>query len=1021
MSLPASAIHRPVTTIMVFIGIVLIGLVSFFHLTVDMMPEIDMPEVSVITTYEGVGPEEIETLLTEPIEEAVSKVQGVQKIESYSNEGRSRVQLQFAWGSSLEAAANDVRAAVERIRDDLPEDATAPVVFKFDLSSFPIMMVVLSGKMDPWRLRQLADETITYRLERVPGVAAVDIRGGDKREIQVELDATRLAAFGLTAADVIAAISRDNINLPAGDMREHGKEVIIRTLGEFREVAQIGEVIVAERDGRIIQINDLGAVRDGAEEPQNAVQVDGAPAIRLAVSKLSGANTVEVAERVRREIAAINGDYPNLELMIHFDSSQYIRDSISNVEQGIMFGALLALAVLFLFLRTLRATMTIGVSIPVAVIGTFGLMKIGHFTLNMISFGGLALGIGMIVDNAIVILENIQQHRERGLDRRAAALRGSSEVSTAIIASTITTVCIFVPVLFQEGFTGIFFKEMAYVVTFALICSLLAALTLVPVLASFSGRRPRALKKTEIRWLLALQNGYGRLLAAALRHRRLIYVLAVLLLAGSVMLFRFIGQELMPESDQGDIRVDAELPVGTPLEVSSRIAHQAAQTISSLTPEALAVLGVAGPSGSWSTSSTNNVSLRVKLAPLSERERSDKEIAAALRPALMRLPDFQPRIRSGEGFFLLRLMRGGGERLSVELRGYEMIPAARLAREVAERMRRVPGVTDVDIDRKEGNREATVLIDAEKAADLGLTVGKIGQELTTYVLGSAATHFRERGDEFRIFVRLREEDRRLTEQLDRLPLITGTGGSILLGDVARIERREGPVSIRRLNQERVVTVSGGFEGSDLGSVVEHVRESLADLTVPEGFTVFFGGEFEEQQKAFKQLLIGLLLAVALVYMVMASLFESLLHPLIMLLSVPFAMIGIVLTLLLTGTTLNMNSFLGAIVLVGVVVNNAIILVDYINLLRREGKMDLTAAVIEGGRRRLRPILMTMLTTSLALLPVALGLGEGGEMQSPLARVVIGGLLSSSLITLILIPCLYVSFETFMAKRRAARN
>ncbi len=1019
MSLPERAIHRPVTTFMVFVGIVLIGLVSFLRLSIDMLPEIDLPSVSIVTSYQGVGPEEIETLLTEPIEQAVSTVQGVERIESYSIEGRSRVQLQFAWGTSLESAVNDVRAAVERIRDEMPEEADAPVVFKFDLSSFPIMMISLSGDMEPWRLRQFADETISYQLERVPGVAAVDIRGGDKREIHVNLNVDRLAAYGLTAADIVAAVARDNINLSAGNMRESGKEVIIRALGEYQDVTQIADVVLADRNGQLIKVGDVAEVVDSSEEPINAVFVDGEPGIRLSVSKLSGANTVEVADRVQAEIKRINRDYPNLELKPMFDTSSYIRNSISNVEQGILFGAGLALLVLFLFLRTVRATFTIAVSIPVAVIGTFALMYLGDFTLNMITFGGLALGIGMIVDNAIVVLENIQRYREQGMERRSAAIRGSREVSTAIIASTITTVCIFIPVLFQEGFAGIFFKEMALVVTFALVCALLAALTLVPVLASLSGRRTNKAISKEIPWLNRLQDAYGRLLDKALRHKRLVYLTALFSLIGSLLLSPLIGQELMPQGDQGDVRIDAELPVGSPLDKTIAVVNEVSARAKAAVEETEAVMGVAGPPGNYSTAGKNGVSVRLMLVDLNHRNRSDQEIANALRPVMNKIPDLKARIRASEGFFLFRMLRGGGERLSVEIRGYDLAVASVLAQQVANRMENVAGITDLDIDRKEGNREAVVLIDPAKAADLGLTVGGIGQELSTYLLGTGATYFRQSGDEFRILVRLRESDRFHTDQLERLPLMTNDGRTIQLGDVAKVERSEGPVSIRRLNQERVVTVSAGFADVDLGSIVDQVSKSISDLPIPEGFSISMGGEFEEQQKTFSQLLVGLILAIALVYMVMASLFESLLHPLVMLLSIPFALIGIILTLLLTGTTLNMNSFLGAIVLVGVVVNNAIVLVDYINLLRREHGLELVAAVTEGGRRRLRPILMTTLTTTLALVPVALGIGEGSEMQAPLARVIIGGLLSSTLITLVFIPCLYVSLETFRARHRAA--
>jgi HAE1 family hydrophobic/amphiphilic exporter-1 len=1022
MSLSERAVRRPVTTSMVFLTVVVMGVVSLSRLAIDLLPEIDFPSISVFTTYEGVGPEEMETLITRPVEEAVSTVQGLDRIESYSAEGRSRVQLRFTWGVSLDTALNDVRAAVERIRDDLPEEAETPVVFKFDLSSFPIMMLTLSGKQQSWRLRQLAEEKIKYRLERVEGVAAVNVRGGDKREIHIHLDANRLAALGLTAGQVAAALRRDNVNLPAGDVRSRGREVIVRTLGEYQNLEQMGRVVVATRDGSPVRVRDLGKVEDGQEDPVNAVFVDGTPSIRLSVSKLPGANTVEVAGRVRRELKRVRADYPEIQLRSRFDTSDYIQDSISNVEQGVLFGAGLAVFVLLFFLRSVRATAVVATAIPIAAVGTFALMYLGGFTLNMISFGGLALGIGLLVDNAIVIQENIQRHRELGEPPREAAIRGSGEVATAIVASTMTTLCIFLPVIFVGGFARVFFGQMAYVVSFALICALAVALTLVPVLSSKGRERIREPGRLARRMGGALERmeaRYAALLRRALGRRKTVFILANLLFFGSLALLPLVGTELMPMGDQGEIQVEAELPVGTPLEQTARVMRRAERAIRSSAPEVDAVMSVAGPPGFWSDAGSNAASLRISLVDLDRRTRSSEEVADALRSPLGRIPDFKARVRASEGLWIFRILRGGGERLAVEIRGFDLETGSRLARRVADAIKEVPGVTDVDVDRKEGSQEAVIQIDADKASNLGLSVGGIARTVSTYVLGTAATYFREGGDEFRILVRLREADRRSADQLGSLPIITPKGDRITLADVSSISRREGPLVIRRLNQERIVTVNAGYAGADLGTVVQGVRQRLETITRPEGFTVGLGGEVAEQRKTFGELLVGLLLALALVYMVMASLFESLLHPLVMLLSIPFAVIGVVLALLLTDTTLNVNSFLGMIVLVGIVVNNAIVLVDYINLLRRRDGQELIEAVVEAGRRRLRPILMTTFTTVLALMPVAIGIGEGSELQAPLGRVVVGGLLTSTLITLFFVPTLYVALERLRGQKRAA--
>ena len=1017
---------------MAFIAVVVLGAVSLSRLSIDLLPQIDFPSISVFTTYEGVGPEEIETLITRPVEEAVATVQGIDRVESFSAEGRSRVALRFAWGTPLDTALNDVRAAIERLRDDLPEEAETPVVFKFDLSSFPILYLTLSGDMEPWRLRRLAEDVIKYRLERVEGVATADVRGGREREIHVELDGSRLSALGITADEVSTALRRENVNVPAGDVRDRGQEVIVRTLGEFRNLEQMGTVVVALRKGRPVRVRDLAEIRDGLEEPSNLVSVDGRPGIRIAISKLSNANTVEVADRVRREVEAINREMPQIELRARFDSSEYIRESIENVEQGVLGGAGLAVLVLLLFLRSLRATAVVAVAIPIAVVGTFALMYLGGFTLNMISFGGLALGTGMLVDNAIVILENIERHRRAGVAPKTAAVRGAAEVSTAIVASTITTLCIFVPVIFVEGFAGIFFRQMAFVVSFALLCSLAVALTLVPSLAARLGSTA-AKEKGLAAWLgrrfEALEDGYGALLSRALRWPKLVLALAVALLVASVVLAREVGMELVPVGDESEVRVSAELSVGTPLERTAEVMRQIDDIIEEQVPEQNAVMWVAGPSGFWSSSGGNAASMRISLVSPDKRDRSSAAVATALRQPLSTIPGLKARSSPGQGFWLFRLLRGGDERLQVDVRGYDLSTGSKLADRVATLMKTVEGVVDVDTDRRDGAREAVVDVDADRAADLGLSVGQVAQTVSTYVLGSAATQYRDSGDEFRVLVRLREADRRRVDQLEELPLITPTGHRIALQSVAKISRREGPIVIRRLNQQRIVSVTANLEDRDLGSVVEDLRPKLAKLRgagdqpseVPNGFSVGLGGEVEEQGETFSQLLIGLLLALALVYMVMASLFESLLHPLVMMASVPFGAIGVVVTLLATDTTFNVYSFLGAIVLIGVVVNNAIVLLDYVNLLRRDQGVAMIEAVVEAGRRRLRPILMTTLTTSLALVPVALGLREGGEMQAPLARVVVGGLLSSTLITLLLVPVLYTSVERTRERWRRHRS
>jgi len=1008
-------IRRPVATFMLFIAVVSIGVISFLRLSIDLLPQIEFPSISIMTTYEGVNPHEMETLITRPIEEAVSTIQGVERVESFSAEGRSRVQLRFSWGTSLDSALSDVRAAVERVKGVLPEDADTPVVFKFDLSTFPIMMLTLSGEMEPWRLRKLADEDLKYRLERVNGVAAVDVRGGLRREIQVNLSALKLTSYGITPSQVIAALKRDNIDVAAGDVLDREREVIVRTVGEFKSVNQIAETVVGVKDRQPIKVKDLGFVSDSFEKPTSSVFFNRKPGIRLAVSKLPDANTVDVSQRVEREIEKINAQMPHIKIGKRFDSAEFIKDSISSLKQGLIIGAVLAVIILIIFLRRLYPTVIVSVAIPIAIIGTFAFMYLLGFTLNMITLGGLAIGLGMLVDNSIVVIENIQYHRNLGSGKKESSIQGASEVAIAITASTLTTVCVFIPVIFLGGLPKILFGQLAAVVTFSLICSLTVALTLVPVMASLGRENSRRRVLQELARKIEIYegrilSGYSKTLYWVLKRRKWVYSLALFLFIASLFALKFVGKELMPETDQGEISITGELPVGTPLEKTEKVAKNISAMIENKVPEAELVMAMAGPPGFWSEAGSNGINIRVELKKKPVRKRSTEKIAGFLRPHILSIPDFKSHVRLNEGFFIFRMLRGGGERIGVEIRGYELSKSLSLAKRISGIIEKIDGVTDTDIDLKEGNEEASIFVDNNKAADLGLTPGDIARTVSTYVLGTVSTYYRERGDEFPIRVELNESDRRNRSQLEELPIVTPSGKHILLKDIATIKRTYAPLSIRRINQERVVTVSAGFAGRDLGSIIADIKERISKLPLPEGLSINMGGEYEEQQKTFSGLIFGFILAIMLIYMVMASLYESLKHPFIILFSIPFAFIGVVAILLLTGTTLNVYSFIGVIVLVGVVVNNAIVMIDYINLLRRERGVGLVEAVVEGATRRLRPILMTTLTTVLALIPVAIGIGEGSEMQTPLSRVLVGGLTSSTLITLVLIPCIYVSFE-----------
>ncbi len=1035
MSLSAVSARRPIGTAMVYIAVVILGVVAAQRLAVDLMPEVDAPRISITTRYEGVAPEEMETLITRPVEQVLSTIEGIEKIESVSAEGISRVQLRFAWGKDLDVAVNDVREQLDRLRTRLPEEADTPSIWKFNLSDLPVARLGLSGGGDVRRLRYLAEDELSRRLERVAGVAAVSVRGGREREIQVRLDPQRLAALGVSAPQVSAALARENRNVSAGDMQATGREVLIRSVGEFRGPSEIADTVVSVRDGRPIIVRDLGEVADTFKELDSELWIDGETGIRMRVSKRSGANTVEVAAALRREVEAINRDYAGrLKLSLLWDGSDYIEKSVTNVRTGALYGALLAVVVLLIFLRDLRATAIIGASIPISVLATMVLMHLYGFTLNIISLGGIALGVGMLVDSAIVVLESIHRKRQERHGKLEAAIQGSREVALAIVAGTLTTVAVFAPVVFMGGFAGVFFREMAVVVCFALFCSLVVALSLIPAGAArllhegarpalVGGGRRRGFVAATDRWLAGVDAGYRRLLGRSLHRPALVVLASVLVLAASLLIAPFLQFELMPQTDEGELDVDVELPVGTPVETTMEVMRDMeARVRQALRPGELQhLITVAGPEAWWRPSGSHEGSMEVILVPVSRRERSAGEVAGAIRKALSGVPGATLQVREASSNILLRMLRGDGDRLAVEIRGHDLATAEDLARRVTALLGEVPGVADAKPDREEGKMERTLHVDRTRLADLGLTGAEVSDTVEHYVLGKVATRLREGGDEFDIRVLLRKEHRDFLEQLPRLPLITRDGRVIPLAGVASIEARRGPASIAREDQQRILKVNAGLaDDAVLGDVVEAMGARLARLEVPDGFTVSIGGEFLEQQKIFADLAMGIALALFLVYTVMAIQFESVRHPLIIMTAVPFSLIGVVLALAFTGTTFNMNSFLGTIVLVGIVVNNAIVLVDYVNLLRREQGLPLVEALLEGGRRRLRPILMTTLTTALGLLPLAVGLGEGSEIQAPLARVVVGGLLTSTLITLFFVPSLYLLLERHRLGRAAAR-
>jgi hydrophobic/amphiphilic exporter-1 (mainly G- bacteria), HAE1 family len=1021
MSIPRIAIHRPVTMFMIASVIILLGLMSLARLPIDLMPDVTYPSLTVRVTYPGVGPLEMEELVTRPIEQTVAAVSGLERLESTSSEGSSRVTLNFAWGTDLNDAADDVRNRLDRVRGRLPQEASAPTMFRFDANAMPIMGIGVEGDFDRVTLREMAEQVLSPRLERVSGVAAVSVEGGLRRQIHVELSKEKITALDLPVNRIIQLLRSENQNVPLGEINEGDQTYLLRSQGQFENLEEIRNLVVMTRAGVPIYLRDIAEVKDTTEDLRSFTRINGSPGVRLRVTKQSGTNTVAVAAAVHTEVERINREVGGLRLAVLDDSSIFIMRSIASVREAAMIGAVLVIAVIFLFLRNVRATIIIATSIPISVIGTFALLYFGGFTLNTMTFGGLALGVGMIVDSSIVVLENTFRHMEKGKPRMQAAIDGSEEVWTAILASTLTTVAVFLPLLFLSGVSSIIFKQLAIVVMFSLTMALFVAVTIVPVLCSRLLRLPVPVEqrrgvqgflftKTE-RALERLDDGYRRVLHTALHHRPTVVAGGFAAIVAAVLMIQTIGVELMPEADEGEVSVTAELPVGTRVERAHDVALRLESLLREVVPEADMIITQAGGGGFFGgTAARTNASIR--LVDKNARTRTSDEIARDINRQLAGvIPGVLISTRaSGGNRQMNRLMGGGGDsRLTLEIRGEDLVQARQISQTAKEIMDGVPEVRNARVGREEGRPELAIDVDRPKAALLGLTVTNIADSIRTNVAGTQAAFFRQHGGEYPIIVRLREEDREHIDDINNVLIASPTGQVLQAKNLLTIRNHTGPVEIQRKNQERITRVTAEPEVA-LSDAVKAVQAGLADIRVPPQFQVGFGAEVEAQAQAFNQLRLMLLLAVALVYAVMASQYESLRDPFIIMFSVPLSAIGVALMLKLTGTTFSLQAYLGVIMLGGIVVGNAILLVDYTNVLRRRDGMGLREAVETAGRTRLRPIMMTTLTTVLGLLPMALGLGEGGELQSPLARVVIGGLIASAAITLVFVPTMYTLFE-----------
>jgi HAE1 family hydrophobic/amphiphilic exporter-1 len=1021
MRLAQFSVNKPVTTLMIFIAMVVLGLTSLSLLGIDLLPDLEIPAISIVTLYEGAGPEEVEALITEPIEDMLSTISRVDNVLSVSKEGVSMVTLKFAWGENIDEAANDVREKLDAIKERLPDEAEAPAVFKFDVDMFPIMRIgITAGDSFP-RLEKIVEDQIADPLKRVDGVAVAAVHGGLERQIRVEIDQERLSALNLSLGQLIPILASQNISVPGGNIRTGYKDFLVRTPEEFTSPEQVGEVIIASPGGIPVRLKDIAEIRDDFKERTYDVRLNGQRAMAIFVQKQSGSNTVEVSRAVRAMLEQVKPNLPpDVRVDVVTDSSEFILASMRTLRDNVLWAILGVFFVILFFVGSLRASLIVATSVPTSLIITFLLMRVAGYTINTTSLAALAIAVGEIVDASIVVVDNIHRHRRKGQRPRESAIHGTNEVGVAVMASTLTTMAIFVPVMFVGGITEILFGQFAMIVTMSLLASLLTSLMLVPMLCS------KFLKDEQAdasglsffyRWgekaLTWTEDGYSRLLAWSLRNRKTVLVSCVLIFLWCMGLTAFVGREFFPQEDQSQLEILFELPVGTRYERTGLVGQQMDKIVSAHVPESQdlfvrwGVVDEAGAQELVGDMETYTGAVFVKLVDKEKRKTSPKEITERLRPIIDRIPGAVARYDVRDPF--QEMIFGTGGSLVVELYGHDMAKATEYAERVKRAIARIRGVEDVTISRKEEKPEIKVIVDREKAAQLGLDVRTIGKAVETMFAGTTATRYREGGDEYDVRIRLRPEDRQRIQDLRDIYLNAPVGGQVCLANFAEMEQGFGPSRIERKDQSRYVTVSGQVRERDLGSVAKDVRAAMAKIPSPPGFSYKIGGAEEQRQEAFRLLILAAALGMVLVYMVMASQFESYRDPFIIFLSVPFGVVGVIMVLALTGIAMSVVTFISLILLIGLVVNNGIVLISYIGILRQRG-YDAVTAIMEGGRSRLRPILSTTLTTLLGVAPLTVSHGSGSEIWGPFAIASIGGMTLSTLITLVLMPTLYSLFE-----------
>lgn len=1031
MSLYSSAVKKPVTTILVFVAVVIIGLFSLLKLPIDLYPDIDTNTIMVMTTYSGASSQDIEQNVTRPLENTLNSVEHLKHITSNSKENISIITLEFEYGYDIDVLTNSVRDKLDMVSSMLPDDAETPIIFKFSTDMIPIVLLSAQANESLPGLYKILDENVANTLARVDGVGTVSISGAPKREIHIYLDPARLEAYNLTAESVIQLVAAENKNVPGGTFDMGSDTYSLRVQGEFKDPTEMRDLVVGSKDGAVVRLSDVARIDDSVQERAQETYNNGQRGAMIIVQKQSGANSVEISNKIKKILPDIQKKLPSdVKLDYIVDTSDNIRNTINSLVETVEYALLFVVIVVFFFLGRWRATVIIALTIPISLIASFIYLLATGNTLNIVSLSALSISIGMVVDDAIVVLENVTTHIERGSDPKQAAVHGTNEVAISVIASTLTLIAVFFPLTLVTGMTGVLFRQLGWMVTIMMVISTAAALSLTPMLCSqllrlqpVKGKLFTKLYGPIERFLDKLDDGFYHLLGLVVKHRWITTAGALIIFFGSMQLTKFIGSEFFPTSDNSRLGITLELPVGTRVEIAKDLTERIYKDWTKKYPEIDKfnyTVGQASTDNTYASMQSNGshiISMNITLKPIKERTKSLTEVAALMREDLKKYPELDKYLVNVGG------SRGGSmsgqSTIDYEIYGYDFEKTDSVAQRLKRILSSVKGTADIRISRDNYQPEYQVDFDRQKLAIYGLNLTTAANALRNRINGSTASYFREDGDEYDIKVMYDPDHRQSIEDIENILLFNAQGKGVRLKEVGTVVERFNPPTIERKDRERIITVSTVVQDRPMSDIIADAQPLIDKMEVPSGVTINLSGSYEDQQDSFRDLAMLAVLIIILVYIVMASQFESFTYPGIIMTSIMFAFSGVVLILWITGTNLNVMSMIGGIMLIGIVVKNGIVLIDYITLNRERG-MSITKSVLHAGKSRMRPVLMTSLTTILGMVPMAVGTGEGAEMWRPMGVAVIGGLTFSTILTLLFVPTLYTIFA-FNGVRRQRRK